>query len=118
MMKDKLKALFKQDAPPELANEARRHRYEFIHFLDNDYRDAVIQAAMDIPDDKAREQFVKHTWKAYVIAMSTHDIHVIPSRLLVQGINRQALTRFYQTARASCNLDASDANDGNESDTQ
>ena len=79
-LQEKLQALFKE--APEPKSEVRR--YESIRFLNGVFKDAVIRAAGDIPDDCKEELdgFLKHAWKAYVIAMSAHDMHVISPRSL------------------------------------
>ena len=112
-LREKLRELFKEDTPPELDNKARTHRYESINHLNNIFKQAVIQAATDIPDDCKEElnEFLKHAWKAYVIAMSTHDMHIIAPRRLRKRIGRWALTKLYEDTRASCNLDAFCTND-------
>ena len=97
-----LKRLFQQYTPEE--NESQR-RYDQgrINELHGGFCAAAINTAVKIPADREdeRERFIKHAWKAYAIAMSAHNAHVIPPSEIA-GIGEYVLSKLYQSARDSC----------------
>ena len=111
-LRDRIDKLFKPWKQPEhFGRQAQEDRKASIAHLREDFVRVIVQAAADIPDEKAaeREKFVEYAWRAYVIAMYTHDAHFFPAGKLSPLLNKSALRKLYAEAvRAVSDDDTND----------
>ena len=99
MTQQELEALFAAlPLQKKLTPKEKGEKDVIRHELQKTFSDAAIQVALEIPPEykKARERFIEHVWKAYMIAASVHnEIFKLPPEI-IDGINEYSLSKFYR----------------------
>ena len=79
--------------------EKQFERTEIIDNLKHGFKNATIEAVLAFPEEHQdeRKRFLMHVWKAYVIAMSVHNVSAVSAFEFVPVLTPYSLSRLFHS---------------------